>query len=415
MNIFKICFDSTIKILKFNFLFIILLHGIKSFFTENPNWVKTDHYKHGIVKYITKSDGTINNKSIYVSSMYTYYSKELTVNHSNSNSDINLKSLLDSNNIKYTIKLTMFLDLNIACSILNLLIISYLKLRESNEKYFGKYFFHVHFILNFFILTAIIFSSLFYFLMVPRTDNSFDNNHINEFIVNYIKKKQLAKGYLRYFINVNDSIRLYDNIISKLFLKLNIIFIIISTCFLSSYGYLLHIDYKSNKKSCKEPIVKKLNKKANMQLQWILNLILIVFALNIWDFSEIYHHFNAKSLLPTSLNNNNNSTNLKEFKIINYGSLNYTKDLYYNEETNFYKAYIHNRNIQMYKKNQTLKQYEELNRVKIMFYFKSNNRLLSNILIVVFMTLIINKLDSFENICSIIDLNRFQNYYTINV
>ena len=95
--------------------------------------------------------------------------------------------------------------------------------------------------------------------------------------------------------------------------------------------------------------------------------------------------------------------------------MNYTKDLYYNEETNFYKAYIHNRNIQMYKKNQTLKQYEELNRVKIMFYFKSNNRLLSNILIVVFMTLIINKLDSFENICSIIDLNRFQNYYTINV
>ena len=89
--------------------------------------------------------------------------------------------------------------------------------------------------------------------------------------------------------------------------------------------------------------------------------------------------------------------------------------MYYNEETNFYKAYIHNQNIQMYKKNQTIKQYEELNRVKIMFYVKSNNRLFSNILIVLFMTLIINKLDSFENICSIIDLNRFQNYYTIDV
>ena len=213
---------------------------------------------------------------------------------------------------------------------------------------------------------------------------------------------------------------------------------IISTCLLASYGYLLHLEYENISGETEFELIesedndilqikdfasRKQEKIVNIQLQWILNSILVIFALSICDFSDVYNYFNAKNYIETSksyLNNaqlfkklsdnnlillNQRDNNIDKLDLIKneIKTLNYTKDFFLEEENNFYKSFIKKRNAQSirYSHDGTdlrMDHYQVSTNIKILFYFKVHSRLLNNVLIVIFSFIILYKMRSVEKL-----------------
>ena len=116
---------------------------------------------------------------------------------------------------------------------------------------------YAHLGINIFILICLILVSLIYMVLcnystVVANNHGLKNNHFLDLIFGYLndKKNQESTMFRRYFFDLNKLTFLQRNsindLLNRIYLKCNVIFMITSTCMLASYGFLLHIDFESN-------------------------------------------------------------------------------------------------------------------------------------------------------------------------
>lgn len=466
MKLVHICFELTIPVLRIIFFVVLLLLAFKTYVHDNMS-ISKDYSNKAIISYQTelKSNLRANNQTLHIKTFYTHDTKQLTANQTQlinlvnykvskpvlvSTNFFDLHQLYNFNNMKNSIKLAIFIHLNTGCSVLNLLIITYFLIYKQPqlENSFQKSFLKVHFYLNLLILFSIVIVSSYFFYYITNTQTLDKSNYLNDWISKILKENTLNSN-ARLFVDLNNSnsfTNLTDHI-SQLYLKFNVIVMVFSSCLLASYGYLLYVASSNEENSSNneqdndnddddELILKeaksfvqvhefktnKLVKHVNIELQWILNSILLMIALSIWDISDVYHHFNSQkyfsgpkfdirdfSLLKTVnektlfLSANDKKSNLI-LNSLQHGvkAINYTNDLYLDDETNYYKSFVLKRNTQILKytrdnTNTLTQHYEAITKVKIYFYFKNNSRLFTNILVSVFTFIVIAKLKSIES------------------
>ncbi len=481
MKLSLICFEYSIKALNINLKLLLILYALKSLFIETRNLIENEYSKQTVITYIIDlATSLTTNKSFQVESIYKHHSDKLSANHSDlvtyyndmnltdptvvSTNYLDLNRIFSLNLLKSSIKLIIFFDLNMACSLVNIMIISYLINKNSKKIYdlFGSWFLYLHLCINVIVLLVLCFISIIYVVLrnCAETDNnnlSFEKKSLFDLIFSYFNDNQLhqSKVYSRYFFDINRLTFVQFNSIhgflSRIYLKFNVILMIVSTCLLASYSFLLHVDYESirriknsnqtqskpnsikledsnafNEKlflaseSLEEVVLcKKFLKKSNIQLQFIYNTILVVFVLSIWDFSDVYYYFNTKTLSPAfsikNLNENNNIlyNRLQELKKKStdsaewhqFKSFSYSRDFKTNEDTNFYKRFIYHRRTHTLtqskeKTNQMKQQYRAFTKIKILFYQNNNksSRLFCNVLVVVCGLFLLVKLKYFRKL-----------------
>ena len=497
MKLPLMCYEYSIKVLKINLIFLIILHALKSLFIETHNLIENEFSKQTVITYVIDlSSSLTTNKSILVESIYKQHSENLRANHSElvtfindmnltnptviSANYIDINHLFNLSFLKSLIKLTVFFDLNMACSLINIMLISYLINKNSKQivDSFGSRFLYLHLCANLIILLAICLISVIYLVLrnfaeEDKNNQSSEKKRFLDIIFSYFSNNQLQEStvFSRYFFDVNKlsffQSNSIHNFLSRAYLKFNVIIFSISTCLLASYSFLLHVDYesiRSNKNSylrdnnpnsiqlldgnekkrtsSYETMAKfkKLAKKSSIQLQFISNLILVIFVLSIWDFSDVYYCFNTKALSPTfnikNLNENNNilynrlqaikKMNTDTDKNLELKSFSFSRYSNANEETNFYKRFIYHRHtqalIQSQEKTNIIKQqYRAFTKIKILFYQNNNksSQLFCNIFVIGFGSFLLVKLRSFSKLVilssTITDSKKLRQLYSITI
>ena len=184
MKLPLMCFEYSIKVLKINLIFLIILHALKSLFIETHNLIENEFSKQTVITYVIDlSSSLTTNKSILVESIYKQHSENLRANHSElvtfindmnltnptviSANYIDINHLFNLSFLKSLIKLTIFFDLNMACSLINIMLISYLINKNSKQivDSFGSRFLYLHLCANLIILLAICLISVIYLVL----------------------------------------------------------------------------------------------------------------------------------------------------------------------------------------------------------------------------------------------------------
>jgi len=163
MKLSLICFEYSIKALNINLKLLLILYALKSFFIETRNLIENEYSKQTVITYIIDlATSLTTNKSFQVESIYKHHSDKLSANHSDlvtyyndmnltdptvvSTNYLDLNRIFSLNFLKSSIKLIIFFDLNMACSLVNIMIISYLINKNSKKIYdlFGSWFLYLH-------------------------------------------------------------------------------------------------------------------------------------------------------------------------------------------------------------------------------------------------------------------------------
>ena len=176
-------------------------------------------------------------------------------------SRINLTELLEFNNFRNLIKLAIILNLNLACLLTNLMLISYLITKKTKlyHRKFGRYFLMSHLYLVLSLIISIISINFIYILISNKfllnTNKISFSSYVNDLLANYLKENSQRnntmshgtskKSYVHYFIEL-DNVDLFSNnvdlFIANINIKINIIFMIISMCLMTAYAYLIQIE-----------------------------------------------------------------------------------------------------------------------------------------------------------------------------
>jgi hypothetical protein len=191
---------------------------------------------------------------------------------------------------------------------------------------------------------------------------------------------------------------------------------------------------------------RKLEKKSNIEIHWIVHSLFVIYLLNIWDVADVYQYFRVPNLQLSNMNvllnkdsgynkfldslndynseydnlvlvnrNKNNKQILKtdENKINladlenikkdpNFqGTISYLNDYYNKYDGSFYQHYLHHHNKQQFIKNNANSsishQYKTTTTIKALFVLKLHSQFFGDLLIVCFSFIILIKLKAVED------------------
>jgi hypothetical protein len=433
--------------------------------------------------------------------------EQLSLNNNNSNNTnadknkpfITIRTFFDFseffelNNLRSMIKLIIVLNLNLTLTLLNVVLISFLAL--SNEDNWRIGFLKNNLLLNMAIFTFLLLLNSSFMLIVNKYHQSVSSfsslnralfNFLNDLLVNKKavnlnnyhligSKSKMVKTISIQNNSVEENVIPSDfqslltqkcsNSINFSYLKLNLVFMVISLVLLLVYSFLIdseksekehHVKindeneedellileegYKEKKESSIVDYTifekrffalkkKKLNKKISFDLQFIIQCFFIVYLLGIWDIADVFQYFrmqnwqksNMNFLLSensgysqflntysdivaknTQLNNMKNQTSGTKFSLLSN---------YYNKFSNkFYQHdFLHEFNLELDHNNDSISlnedgssNYQSLElksttRIKALFMIKMHSRFFADFLIIIFVSIVIFKLDCIEH------------------
>ncbi|RMZ97861.1 hypothetical protein BpHYR1_014787 [Brachionus plicatilis] len=350
MRIFALnCAKTSIVLLKANLAFILVFELLK-YSSPNANLEKksAESYEKG---FTTRNDSLKKHDSSLdllsrLTWLYTLNSDKIDitkidyVQFMKNTSDqtkpiiklktlINMSEIIEFNMVKNCIKMALVFNINLTTILVNILLLSYLIVNQKISK--NGFFFRVQLCINLFLFLTII---PFNVISMKRicgqlgvgTVFSTLNSKLWTYLDQIFVKSKMNLESLG--VNTNDYVLVEVN--SNLMLSqthmpqkaqensplssfhLNLFFIIFSVCSLGLYSYMVKETDECEPKT-KQDIEcqldhfwqiksKKLEKKSNNSLKWIIHSIFVIFFLSIWDMVDVLQFHRINSWEKTNLN-----------------------------------------------------------------------------------------------------------------
>ena len=262
---------------------------------------------------------------------------------------INYNELLQFSNLKNVVKLAILLNLNLTCILTNLLIVSFIILRNAESKSSSlssknrsfRAYMNLNLNMNIFLFLLLLVINLVYLVILNKY-----NHHASFDTFKWIKglismnttetESSVVKDLHAQFetSQMSSAFNWFMQFVLISNAKINVFFMIVSICLLFTYGYLIKLDCNTDEpkqNDAEKPMLcekegetvdprlrvielkqKKLERIASIDLQWIMHSLLVIYLLSVWDIAEVYQFMQDKNVQSQS--------NLESFLANNAGT-----------------------------------------------------------------------------------------------